>query len=724
MSFCSDYTEQIIKFSDGKKEIVSFFENLVHGIISKKKNPINNKLYLKVYSLVYNLCIQRPPYNYSSKLYVLHNELIKNFILNNLNEDSNLIVIKKNYDYFKIINKWLSRFFSYLDRFYTINESKVKLKQVGRNLYFNIFYKDRKILIINKILLKIKNIRNNIVNDYQIVKDSIILIEEQSTDLKEYIIFESIYLDNTAHYYKEYINNFIINKNIYQLTNKIEEIIRFENDLINNYLNNSSKIKVNSLLDELLIKENLKNLLLNNKEEIYSYFKSENYLKIKNIYIILSRVNNEDGLAILSNYLTELIKKKGDDLISKNDKTNLLEVIDNYLKLYDKFFNFVNDYLSNNMLFNKSIQESFSYIINKKVNDTLSADLLASYFNNFIKKSGKDSFEKISSKINKLIILFSYLNDKDLFNNVYTSLLSKRLLKNNCTSDIEKTIILKLKLECGSQYTSKIEGMCNDLEIGKNCYPEVNNELSKSVYYSTNILTLGFWKNNINISLNLPNELIKYKDLYNKHYGKENKMRKLSWAYSLSNNDMIMFIKTKKYYFSINTLQASLLMLYNDCDSINFNDIMYKLNLIDNKNKNNSKTILKKLLHPLVFSKYKILKKNKKTNNIDEDDEYSINYNFKSKTNRFKIPIPSLEVKTKKDPNIDLNRKFSLEASIVRIMKTRKEMNHNDLISEVFKHISLFKPQVKQIKKSIESLLEKEYIERSSNKPNTYTYMA
>ena len=136
---------------------------------------------------------------------------------------------------------------------------------------------------------------------------------------------------------------------------------------------------------------------------------------------------------------------------------------------------------------------------------------------------------------------------------------------------------------------------------------------------------------------------------------------------------MIMCLKNKKYYFSINTLQASLLMLYNDCESISFNDIMYKLNLIDNKNKNNSKTILKKLLHPLVFSKYKILKKNKKTNNISEDDKYSINYNFKSKNNRFKIPIPSLEARQKKDPNIDLNRKFALEASIVRIMKTRKE---------------------------------------------------
>ena len=63
--------------------------------------------------------------------------------------------------------------------------------------------------------------------------------------------------------------------------------------------------------------------------------------------------------------------------------------------------------------------------------------------------------------------------------------------------------------------------MCNDLEIGKDFYPEVNNELT-SINYSTNILTLGFWKNYMNISLNLPNELIKYK-LYNKHYSDKNK---------------------------------------------------------------------------------------------------------------------------------------------------------------------------------------------------------
>ena len=139
------------------------------------------------------------------------------------------------------------------------------------NLFLDIFYKDRKIKIIDMILSKIKSIRNNIVDDYQIVKESIILIEEQSSDLKEYYIFESSYLDETKYFYKEYINNFILDKNIYQLTIKIDEIIRFENELLNNYLNNSTRPKVNLLLDELLIKNNLKNLLINNKTNTFLF---------------------------------------------------------------------------------------------------------------------------------------------------------------------------------------------------------------------------------------------------------------------------------------------------------------------------------------------------------------------------------------------------------------------------------------------------------------------
>ena len=62
--------------------------------------------------------------------------------------------------------------------------------------------------------------------------------------------------------------------------------------------------------------------------------------------------------------------------------------------------------------------------------------------------------------------MFSYLNDKDVFNEIYRNQLAKRLLNQRSASDEhERMMIGKLKLKCGAQFTSKLEGMLNDLSV-------------------------------------------------------------------------------------------------------------------------------------------------------------------------------------------------------------------------------------------------------------------
>ena len=71
------------------------------------------------------------------------------------------------------------------------------------------------------------------------------------------------------------------------------------------------------------------------------------------------------------------------------------------------------------------------------------------------------------------------------------------------------------------------------------------------------------------------------------------------------------------------------------------------------------------------------------------------------------------------------DRKFYLQALIVRIMKAKKSLPHKDLVNEVIQEsMSNFVPTQVFIKGVIDGLIEKEYLARDDRQRDMYNYLA
>ena len=74
---------------------------------------------------------------------------------------------------------------------------------------------------------------------------------------------------------------------------------------------------------------------------------------------------------------------------------------------------------------------------------------------------------------------------------------------------------------------------------------------------------------------------------------------------------------------------------------------------------------------------------------------------------------------------IESDRKFALDAAIVRIMKGRKELHYEALKTETIEAVKKhFLPDVASIKQRIDGLVEQEYLKRKDEDMNVLVYLA
>lgn len=99
----------------------------------------------------------------------------------------------------------------------------------------------------------------------------------------------------------------------------------------------------------------------------------------------------------------------------------------------------------------------------------------------FLVCSPKMTEAEIEVVLDKTMVLFRFLQEKDVFERYYKQHLAKRLLlQKSVSEDSEKTMISKLKTECGCQFTSKLEGMFKDVTISNTINEEFKQRVSSA----------------------------------------------------------------------------------------------------------------------------------------------------------------------------------------------------------------------------------------------------
>jgi len=137
---------------------------------------------------------------------------------------------------------------------------------------------------------------------------------------------------------------------------------------------------------------------------------------------------------------------------------------------------------------------------------------------------------------------------------------------------------------------------------------------------------------------------------------------------------------------------------------------------------------LKKYLKSLALSKEKILLKSGDPKDISPDDQFRVNPDYSTAKNRISIPLLVMQTDDKQvqdvHDNVQQDRKLAIEACIVRVMKARSHLTHQQLVMEVSQNLSnIFKPDARIIKKRIEDLIQRDYLERD-DAGSGYNYKA
>eukprot|EP00976_Prorocentrum_cordatum_P068315 1179085-Prorocentrum_minimum.AAC.6 len=363
---------------------------------------------------------------------------------------------------------------------------------------------------------------------------------------------------------------------------------------------------------------------------------------LKRMHALFTRVGKLDQMkAALSNY----IKTTGKELIMDEEKDN--DMVNLLLEMKARLDTILVESFGRNEAFGNATKEAFEQFINLRSNRP--AELIAKFIDAKLRMGNKGtSEEELEVIMDRVLTLFRYIQGKDVFEAFYKKDLAKRLLLGKSASiDAERSMITKLKTECGSQFTNKLEGMFKDIDLSKDFMgsfrtsAQARANLPQGIEMNIHVLTQGYWPTYAPVEVNLPPQISQYQDIFRDFYLSKHSGRRLNWQNGLAHCVLKARFDQGTKELSVSLFQTIVLMLFNDSDKLSFKHILEATGIEDKE--------LRRTLQSLACGKVRVLQKEPRGRDVADSDEFVFHSQLNEKL--YRIKVNSIQLKESAEEN-------------------------------------------------------------------------
>jgi hypothetical protein len=174
--------------------------------------------------------------------------------------------------------------------------------------------------------------------------------------------------------------------------------------------------------------------------------------------------------------------------------------------------------------------------------------------------------------------LFRFVHGKAVFEAFYKNDLARRLLMGrSASSEAEKSMLARLKNECGSNFTHNLESMFNDMDTAKAemvAFDALQRQRPHKertpVPLHVSVLSAASWPSYPDVPVRIPSKIAKSINIFEAFYQTKHKGRKLDWKHQLSHCQLNAYFPkangkgNNMKNLVVSSFQAIVLLLFND----------------------------------------------------------------------------------------------------------------------------------------------------------------